>query len=161
MISNKWEWSAKLITPFCILSTIFPTQPWIMARNDGALGEFEGISSLMNFTTFLPKNSLFLNLRGKFALKEGTNAMTQQRKREVVEILWEQIFTYGVIYFTSNESSLGFDVAHLNSLMVTRLGEEKYFIVVDPELKNNKFLTLDDTIEMIQNEKFNFSLYEF
>jgi len=133
-----------------------------MSRNEGAVGEYDGAYTLYNFRTDIPRIKILEDLREKFACSVPNKKMTLEQKREIVSgLLWNLVFSYGIVYFGSNETSLGIEVAHLNSLMALQLNEEKYFLIVDPELKNNKFLTIDETIGMIQDKTFHFSLYDF
>jgi hypothetical protein len=156
LFSNNWQLSAKTIALPCILSSLLPWQPFVMNRNEGTQGEYFRSAS---WFTWRDKLSLmqypeFENLAVKMKI------MSAADKTACLNQLWKLAFSYGGLFFASNEQIFGSLVGHLNGLFGIRLPKAgKHFLVCDPEITRFKFLTFEQMSELIVNPKVNFDLF--
>ena len=160
LFSEEWVKSAKTIAPICILGSFLPSQPWFYDRRYGTIGICPIEYSYYNFTSTFPFQKQFQNLRNQFNDKKII--LSQEEKEKIVGgNLWDLVFNLGTCHFSSLERSLGVDIPHLNSFIPVVFNGKRYFLAIDTENRYNKILTIKQTVEMIQNEKFNFDLYEY
>ncbi|GAM17702.1 hypothetical protein SAMD00019534_008770 [Acytostelium subglobosum LB1] len=154
-IANNWHASAYLMTMYCGITSILPGQPRLFERMTGTLPFFFESIMFINYEFCFSKLARQHRIYDQFA--QSVRDMNEQERRHILERLWDDCFIMGGVLFCSSERILRMDIGHLNYLFSIKIGDDKYFLVGDPEIKNFKLFTLDAFINVILQRVFYFA----
>ena len=88
-------------------------------------------------------------------------SMSDEVAMSLVLQLWSLALDYGGLLFASKERIFGVIVGHLNCLFaIKQSGNKKAFLVGDPEIRLFKLCSLQETKNMITNDKVSFDLFD-
>lgn len=155
VFNNNWHSSAKWMTARALVEQLLiPGCPTFLSRS-GASRTLDDISC-NNFHSQLAlidpelDDRLWLDFPWNVAEEEDEN-----RKREILERLWNRVaYLDGVLISSREELFFGFWViGHMSYWKAVWIGDQRYFLISDPELQYFKVLSMDQTNAFVSDLK--------
>jgi hypothetical protein len=162
-----------MATLVCFVTWVLPTQPTLMSRVRGTQLRYPQTADDMHqdpsFNSKLPSQRIYTD----FASVYRTNVLDRQSVRyfylivtvtqgsQLMEKLWTDVWGKGGVLLRTTERIFCWNVGHLNILSAIIYEGRRSFLIMDPEISNQKYLTFCDLQRLILDDIIQFDFFEF